>query len=82
MMCVVGVGVGYCRRGMVVGVGRGLVLGGGRVVGVWGFPSSRFWVLVGVGVFRVGCGVGRSVVENVGGRLGVPCFALEYVRLV
>ena len=67
---------------MVVGAGRGLVLGGERVVGVWGFPSPRFWLLVGVGVVRVGCSAGRSVVENVGGWWGVPCFALEYVELV
>ena len=34
MVCVVGVGGGYYRRGMVVKVGCGLVLGGGLVVGV------------------------------------------------
>ncbi len=47
MVCVVGVGGGYYMRGMVVGVGCGLVLGDGRVVGVWGFPSLRFWCWLG-----------------------------------
>ena len=53
------------------------------MVGVWDFLGRRFnWVLVGVGVSRVGCGVGRSAGESVGGWWGAPCFALEYVELV
>ena len=68
MVCVVGVGGGYYRRGLVVEVGCDLVLGGGWGAGVWGFLGRGFCrVLVGVGVLRVGCGAGGSVVENVGG---------------
>ena len=37
---------------------------------------------MGVGVLRVGCGVGGCVVENVCGWWSVPCFALKYVELV
>ena len=68
---------------MLVEVGCGLVIGGGWVEVVWCFFGRRLcWVLVGVGVLRVGCGAGRIVVKSVGGWWGVPCFALEYVELI
>ena len=74
---------GYYRRGLVVDVGCGLVLGGGCVDGVLSFLGGGFWwMLVGVGVLRGGCGAGRSVVENVVGWWGVPLVAWKYGDLV
>ena len=37
---------------------------------------------VGVGVVRVGCGIGGCAEESVVGWSRVPCFALEYAELV